>query len=124
MIRCGSLNSTETTLSDPSDVNGRAISTLRSVETHLSDHFFVSSNNTLVLWLFFAWSMKRAVLKLLFLCKSHVLTNVNTKNRILKLELCDFSEKKSVLSRIRTGDLRFCAIFDKEFLHLLLFVVV
>ena len=94
MIRCGSLNSTETTLSDPSDVNGRAISTLRSVETHLSDHFFVSSNNTLVFWLFFAWSMKRAVLKLLFLCKSHVLTNVNTEKSHFEVRIVRFFRKK------------------------------
>lgn len=54
MILCGSLNSTETTLSDPSDVNGRAILTLRSVEIHLSDQQFVSSDDAFsVVSLFF-----------------------------------------------------------------------
>jgi len=45
VILCGSLDSTETTLSDPSDVSGRAILTLRSVEIHLSDQKFVSSDD-------------------------------------------------------------------------------
>jgi hypothetical protein len=54
VILCGSLNSTETTLSDPSDVNGRAILTLRSVEIHLSDQQFVSSDDAFsVVSLFF-----------------------------------------------------------------------
>jgi hypothetical protein len=48
VILCGSRDSTEMTLSDPSEVNGRAISTLRSVEIHLSDQKFVSSDDALI----------------------------------------------------------------------------
>ena len=86
MILCGSLDSTETTLSDPSDVSGRAILTLRSVEIHLSDQKFVSSDDAFSIVSLFLFEKKH----LLALIGYDLIVEVISKPR----KYDNFREKK------------------------------